>query len=73
MSVEILNQKYANTHVTLAGHQAMRFRYLLEMIREIMASEKIELDFREENNEAHYSLTPYSSESVRSGRRLIMQ
>jgi len=59
LSVEILNPKYANTHVTLTGHQAMRFKDLLEMISEIMKDE-IEIKYLENGNGAHYSLTPYS-------------
>jgi len=60
MGVQILGDAYANTHVTITGHQSMRFHDLLETIKEIMNGE-IEIEFTEEpENNVHYSLTPYS-------------
>ncbi len=60
LSVKILDSEYANTHVTITGHQAIRFKDLLEMIKEIMNNEiTIELTEPVENN-THYTFTPYS-------------
>ncbi|MCX5884695.1 MAG: NAD(P)-dependent oxidoreductase [Proteobacteria bacterium] len=59
LSVEILDDKYANTHVTLTGHHVMRFKDLLLTIREIL-SEQIEIEYIEMANRNHYELTPYS-------------
>jgi UDP-glucose 4-epimerase len=60
LSIEILDSEYANTHVTVTGHQAIRFKDLLGTIKEIMNNE-IMLEFTEVvENGVHYSLTPYS-------------
>ncbi|TRZ53311.1 NAD(P)-dependent oxidoreductase [bacterium] len=59
LSVEILADTYANTHVTLTGHHAMRFRDLLHTIREILGKQ-IEIEYTETANGNHYELTPYS-------------
>jgi len=62
LSVQILDKKYINTHVTLTGQHPTHFRDLLYMIKEIFNG-KVQLDFiysDDEKDRDHYSLTPYS-------------
>lgn len=59
LSLDLLDERYANTHVTLSGNQSMRFRDLLLMIREILDN-RVEVVFTGEGSGAHYELTPYS-------------
>lgn len=60
-SVDILSPDYANQHVVLTGHQAMRVRDLMMMIREI-TGRPIEVDYVQEVSAllGHYTVTPYS-------------
>ena len=59
LSVDILNDTYANTHITLTGHYSMRFQDLLHTVREILGKQ-IEIKYLETTNNNHYELTPYS-------------
>lgn len=63
-SVVILGTEYRNLSVILTGHQPMRFRDLLHMIREIVGADvKIDLQPAARDADAahgHYSYTPYS-------------
>lgn len=62
-SVEILAPEFCNERVVLTGHQAMRFRDLLEMIREMVGSD-VRIEFRQVEGQpshgAHYTITPYA-------------
>lgn len=65
-SVKILEPEFRNEHVVLAGHHPMRFRDLMEMIREIVGPD-VQIEWRpvDETNQragrsAHYTITPYS-------------
>ena len=59
LSLEALDEKYANQRITLTGHQAICFRDLLNMINEIL-NHKIEIIYTGKKNIVHYQLTPYS-------------
>lgn len=66
LSVKILDREFRNEHVVLTGHHSMRFRELLETIREIVGRDvKIELlpvepDDVSNGPSGHYSMTPYT-------------
>lgn len=68
LSVEILSEDYRNDHIIITGHHPMKFKDLLEMINEIMNSGITFTQINAENN-AHYSLTPYSF-APKIGRKL---
>ncbi|MFH1147705.1 MAG: NAD(P)-dependent oxidoreductase [Pseudomonadota bacterium] len=68
-SVEILSEDYANQHVILTGHQQMRIRDILIMIRE-MLDNKVEIEFTPATQKYHYEITPYSF-VPKVGKRLI--
>jgi len=59
MSVKILDGDYENEHITLTGHQSMKFKDLLRIISEIL-NNKIEIKYSGIDNGAHYEMTPYS-------------
>jgi len=59
LSLEILDEKYANTRLTLTGHQSIYFQDLINMIGEIL-NDKVEIVFTKPLNSAHYEMTPYS-------------
>ncbi|MBV9465794.1 MAG: NAD(P)-dependent oxidoreductase, partial [Solirubrobacterales bacterium] len=64
-SVQVLEEEFRNQRVVLTGHHAMRFRDLLEMIREIVGDVELELrapdagDARH-GDSGHFTRTPYS-------------
>lgn len=65
-SVRILDPEFKNQHVVLTGHQPMRIRDLLEMIREIVGPD-VRIEYRavdslerKEGKVSHYTVTPYS-------------
>lgn len=63
-SVTILAPEYRNLSVILTGHQPMRFKDLLHMIREIVGGD-VAIELRPTAKDAdavhgHYSYTPYS-------------
>lgn len=65
-SVAILAQEYENRHVILSGHQAIKIKDLLAMIREIMGG-RITVEYRAPDDgrspyepKLHYDVTPYS-------------
>ena len=61
LSVEILDPKFANLHVTLTGHQSIYFKDILNIIVEIMGN-RVKIMYKENPNtlEGHYEMTPYS-------------
>jgi UDP-glucose 4-epimerase len=60
-SVDILSPDYENQHVVLTGHQAMRVKDLMLMIREITGL-PVEVDYVQDYPPllGHYTVTPYS-------------
>lgn len=63
LSVEILDPDYANQRVVLTGHSPLRFRDLLQLIRETVGKD-VEVTLRDpaasdEPESVHYEITPY--------------
>lgn len=59
LSVQILEQKYANRHLVLTGTERMRVRDVMQMIAEILPN-KVKLEFASGNPISHYTMTPYA-------------
>ncbi len=64
LSVEILDQKYANEQVVLTGHHPLRFGDLLRLVQEVVGKDvRIDLKPPEaagaDGESAHYAITPY--------------
>lgn len=59
LSVDILAPEYANKRINITGHHPIRFRDLLETIRE-MFDNHVDITLAESRNKTHYSRTPYS-------------
>jgi len=59
LSVQILDQKYANRHLVLTGTERMRVRDVMQMIAEILPA-KVKLEFSRGNPISHYTMTPYA-------------
>jgi UDP-glucose 4-epimerase len=58
--VNILSNEFKNKHIILTGHNPMRFRDIMKMIREIL-NNRVEIEYLppvEHSN--HYAITPYS-------------
>lgn len=59
LSCDVLNDDFKNKHVIITGHNPMRFRDMLEMIKEILGN-KIQIEYLGKRDEFHYNITPYS-------------
>lgn len=59
ISAEILEDDFANQFITLTGMEKMRYKDLLEMIKEMLGNE-VEIDIRPTTRKAHYKITPYN-------------
>ena len=71
LSVQALEEKYANQNLVLTGNHAMRLEELFTMFSEILGY-KIEIEYlasAEEHDDSHYRVTPYAF-SPRVGRKL---
>jgi UDP-glucose 4-epimerase len=68
-SVEILAKDYQNQYMILTGHQQMRLRDLLVMIKE-MFDNKIEIEYTPAVENYHYEITPYAF-SPKTAKRLM--
>lgn len=69
LSVEILKTEYENRHVVLTGTQPIKFKDLLEMVKEMLNGE-VEIEYLAKGTGAHYRVTPYSF-NPRVGRKLV--
>jgi len=65
-SVAILSSEYENQHVIISGHQAIKIKDLLRMVKEMMGG-RVAIEYRspEETplsaeSQLHYEVTPYS-------------
>ena len=58
-SVKILSPEYENQYITLTGNEKMRYKDLLEMIKEMMNNE-LEVEIVPSDRKAHYKVTPYN-------------
>jgi UDP-glucose 4-epimerase len=59
LTVDILQENYRNRHIIISGHNPMKFRDMMAMVRE-MLGEDIVIEFSGERSADHYSQTPYS-------------
>ncbi|MCX5749189.1 MAG: NAD(P)-dependent oxidoreductase [Candidatus Saganbacteria bacterium] len=58
LSADILSDDYNNQYVIIAGHQQMKIKDLMVMIREIL-NNKIKLEYLPVDSTEHYEITPY--------------
>jgi len=65
LSVEVLDEKYKNQYIIVSGHQQMKLKDMMFMIKEIMGKD-FEMEYREVSAkgcpydpELHYEITPY--------------
>lgn len=68
-SVDILDKEFENQHIILTGHQQMKVRDLMFMIRE-MLDNKIQVEFTEASGDYHYEITPFVF-VPKVGRKLV--
>jgi UDP-glucose 4-epimerase len=59
LSVQILQEQYANGHYILTGHERMSVKNLLKMISEMMPND-IDIKFDDQVAHGHYEMTPYA-------------
>jgi UDP-glucose 4-epimerase len=71
LSVDILSDDYQNRHIIITGHHPMKFKDMLQMIREILGG-NITIEFTGEESRNHYTLTPYSF-VPKIGHKLVNQ
>ena len=69
LSVNILAEEYENEHIILTGNQSLKYKDLLEMIREIFGN-RFEIEYLDRRRTGHYKITPYSF-NPRIGRKLV--
>jgi len=68
-SLKILAKEFENQCVIIAGHQPIKVKDLMIMIREMLGN-KIELEFLPTDSSIHYEITPYSF-NPKIARRVI--
>lgn len=59
LSVDILAAEFENQHILISGHQMLKSRDLLIMIKE-MLNHDVEIEFLNQRNHEHYQTTGYS-------------
>jgi len=69
MSVKALSEEFKNQYVMITGHQPIRIKDLLIMIKEMLGNQ-IELEFTSEDYNEHYEVTPYNFKP-RLAKRLV--
>lgn len=69
ISVQVLDAEFENQHIILTGNEKMRYRDLLDMIREMIGSH-VEVNVLPSKRRAHYKITPYNF-SPKLGRKLV--
>lgn len=70
LSVEILKEEYKNRHIILTGHYHMKVQDMMMIIKEIF-NDQVEIIYTEKDqNNDHYSFTPYSF-SPKIGHKLV--
>jgi UDP-glucose 4-epimerase len=67
-SVDILAPEFADQQVIITGHQAMKIKDLLLMLREILDG-KVKIQYVRPQSDSHYEITPYTF-APRIARRL---
>lgn len=68
-SVEVLSPEFENQHIILTGNQAIRYKDLLEMVREMLGGE-VEVVYHSKKSDTHYNVTPYNF-NPKLGRKLV--
>ena len=58
LSVKILDEKYRNQCVMIAGNQQIKIKDLMFMVKEILNT-NVKLEFLDADQEQHYEITPY--------------
>jgi UDP-glucose 4-epimerase len=69
-SVGIMADEYANQHFIVTGHQQLRVKDVMLMVKEIIKNREVLLAFEGEDVEAHYNITPYAYKP-RLGKKLV--
>ncbi|MGV8124326.1 MAG: NAD-dependent epimerase/dehydratase family protein [Candidatus Xenobiia bacterium LiM19] len=69
LSVNILNEEYANRYIIITGHHPMKTRDMIYMINEILGGD-LQIDFSDKSHPAHYDYTPYSF-TPKIGQKLV--
>ncbi|OEH85504.1 NAD-dependent epimerase [Desulfuribacillus stibiiarsenatis] len=71
LSVDILDDQFNNRHIILTGHNHMKVKEMMMIIKEIL-NDDVELNFSNTDNLGgdHYSYTPYSY-SPKIGQKLL--
>jgi UDP-glucose 4-epimerase len=69
LSVQILQEEYANRHLILAGHERMAVKNLMRMVSEMIPG-GVELKFGDQRGDPHYDITPYAFHP-KVGRKLV--
>lgn len=69
LSVDILSDEYINSHMILTGSQTLKYRDLLDMIKEVMGGNLV-IEYLDQRRSSHYKITPYSF-SPRIGKKLV--
>jgi UDP-glucose 4-epimerase len=69
ISHQILDPEFENQCITLTGNEKIRYRDLLEMIREMVGTH-VQIEILPSLRKAHYKVTPYNF-SPKLGRKLI--
>ena len=59
LSLDAIDDKFRNKHLIITGHQQIKVKDLLIMIKEIFGGE-IEIEFGQEEELHHYEITPYN-------------
>jgi len=59
LTTEVINEKYLNQHIIITGHQSMRTRDMLNMIKDILGKD-VDISYRGIKSETHYNITPFS-------------
>lgn len=71
-SVQILDDEFENQNIILTGNHPMRFRDLMQMIREMVGAD-VQVDLQpplDSGTSGHYSLTPYTFHP-KIGKKLV--
>ncbi|MGB9498882.1 MAG: NAD-dependent epimerase/dehydratase family protein [Dissulfuribacterales bacterium] len=69
ISVDILGPEYINQHIMITGMEKIRYRDLLEMIKEMLGN-SVKIEILPSTRKAHYKITPYNF-SPKVGRKLV--
>lgn len=68
-SVRMLEPQFENQNIILTGSQALKYKELLEMIREMLGN-RIEIEILPGDRKAHYKITPYNF-SPKLGKKMV--